>query len=1127
MKFNKLYIHGFKSFVEKTTVDFNNGITAIVGPNGSGKSNIMDAVRWVFGEQNPKELRGTEMDDVVFNGTQKRKAAGFAEVGLTLSEIDEAVAAKYGTFSEITITRKFYKTGEREYYINNRKCRLKDIKDIFMDTGLGARSISIIEQGKVDKIINATPEELRFFLEETAGVTRFKDKKKNAEKRLSQTKDNLERINDIITEIISRKDTLSRQVKVLEESQSLQARKTELEKNILLYSYSQKSSDYSLLSEKLTSLKTDLEKSITLYVETLKEENEANNNYNEKQKENSQLQEKRLESAKLQSKIEGEILSLKERINSADSLKNQLENYIEKSEKDLSKSVAKKENATEILDDLTEVLGSIEEKIDNLKEIIEDIILKKDEINEEFNSVDKNYIEITSNITNNKNNLIRKEAEHEHIKLSQDRFNEEKNNIDKELSIVKEKLEELTKKLEETENQYSKSEKVAQYLRLERDEANEKLDSLKAKSSSILAEKEAVINSIKFFEKEINDSADSFNDDATELRVFKPCLLIDKLKNFPKISLAEVGDVILFEDKYKDDVMRVVSKMRSSLKFTFESMISEISDQISLLSLKEADKGIYYTQGIYRKVGQDDKGFKILRLKERLDEEQDKLQAIESNIILINEKIDVALNIFNEKNEKYSDVEKEMKGLSDELLTLNRSISVCNEDIERINKRLSIIHKEIALYHVTLSENEKAILSIKDEIELLNKKQAEIEEERSSIQDKLDYITSEINDKKDELKELKFNQNGYQDKINSIKEEISLINENCIEIEESIKDYKNQLYNLLNIDKISWEKDLANLEENLTKCVKDLLSYEESLSNSFKDMEFYHNKIIELKKEVDNHNKVIKETEEEIKQKEISIASVNSYIEAISTQYFEKFNIDISTHYEDYKDDGFQPKKAKDEISSIDKRLEELGPINLNAINDYNEAEERYNFLSGQRKDLEESISDILVFINETNDATSKMFATTFKSVQEKFKEVFHILFGKGEASLSLTEPENMLMTGVEIYIQPPGKKLQNMSLLSGGEKALAAMTLLFALFLHKPTPFCFLDEVDAPLDDANVERYTSMVKALSDKTQFILITHNHNTMSIADSLYGVTMQEEGISQVVGVELEQSDQAGR
>ena len=215
MKFNKLYLHGFKSFVDKTTVDFPDGITAIVGPNGSGKSNIMDAVRWVFGEQNAKELRGADMEDIVFNGSQKRKPAGFAEVGLTLSDIDEAVAAKYGTFSEITITRKFYKTGEREYYINNRKCRLKDIKDIFMDTGLGARSISIIEQGKVDKIINASPEELRFFLEETAGVTKFKDKKKEAERRLQQTRDNLDRVTDIIEEIVTQMQSLSAQVEQL------------------------------------------------------------------------------------------------------------------------------------------------------------------------------------------------------------------------------------------------------------------------------------------------------------------------------------------------------------------------------------------------------------------------------------------------------------------------------------------------------------------------------------------------------------------------------------------------------------------------------------------------------------------------------------------------------------------------------------------------------------------------------------------------------------------------------------------------------------------------------------------------------------------------------------------------
>ncbi len=331
----------------------------------------------------------------------------------------------------------------------------------------------------------------------------------------------------------------------------------------------------------------------------------------------------------------------------------------------------------------------------------------------------------------------------------------------------------------------------------------------------------------------------------------------------------------------------------------------------------------------------------------------------------------------------------------------------------------------------------------------------------------------------------------------------------------------------MNIDIINWQKELLNHENSLKEFTINFLSYEEDLKNSFSILEELKNKIDEIKKEVDKSNDLIKLSEDNLKEKELLLVAANSYIEASVLQYYERFSEDITTDYENFSDDNFHPKKAKEEISSIDKKLDQLGPINLNAKNDYAEVEERYSFLSGQRSDLEESINDILSFINETNETTSKIFEATFKSVQEKFKYVFSILFGKGEANLTLTDSQDLLSSGVEIYIQPLGKKLQNMSLLSGGEKALTALTLLFALFLHKPTPFCFLDEVDAPLDDANVERYTSMVKTLSDKTQFILITHNHNTMAIADSLYGVSMQEDGVSSVLSVELLQSLNAGR
>ena len=282
-----------------------------------------------------------------------------------------------------------------------------------------------------------------------------------------------------------------------------------------------------------------------------------------------------------------------------------------------------------------------------------------------------------------------------------------------------------------------------------------------------------------------------------------------------------------------------------------------------------------------------------------------------------------------------------------------------------------------------------------------------------------------------------------------------------------------------------------------------------------------------IRRNAENVNSSIKELDDEVRKYELDLAGVTSVLEASASSYMDKYGIDISQDYLSHAEKEKEPRRIKEEMNRIENKLDELGPINLNAMNDYKEAEERYKFLTDQRSDLEGSIDDINSFINETDEATVRMFEETFNSVKDKFVEVFHILFGNGEAELKLTDPDNMLTSGVEIYIQPPGKKLQHMGLLSGGEKALTAMTLLFALFLQKPTPFCFLDEVDAPLDDANVERYVGMVKALSDKTQFILITHNHNTMSIADSIYGVAMQEYGVSTILSVTLEQVARAGR
>lgn len=1121
MKFNKLFLHGFKSFVDKTTIDFPDGITAIVGPNGSGKSNIMDAVRWVFGEQNAKELRGADMDDVVFNGSQKRKPAGFAEVSLTLSDIDEAVASKYGTFSEITITRKFYKTGEREYYINNRKCRLKDIKDIFMDTGLGARSISIIEQGKVDKIINATPEELRFFLEETAGVTKFKDKKKEAERRLDQTRENLNRINDIIIEISARMDALSAQVEVLKKSESLQENKRALEKKFLCSAYSQRTAERSNITEKLSSEKMTLEESIAEYSHMVQKETEAERLYSEKQFESASLQERRLEATKNTAKSESRISSLKDRLSSSETLKQQLACDIEKAEAGLSEAGVIADELGIKLRAAKAELSAADDKIDAMNDIIEDIKSRKDEAEEEFSSADAEYIEYSAAISDKRNKLIRKEAESEHQRAALGRLKTERESLKTISSGITEKKESIRALLEKCSGDFTRSEICLKEAKESAALAKSACDELKIKASSLDASFLGIKKNIDFLENEITASSGIF------LKNISHKMLIDSFDGLGKTKLAEIGDVLLFSDADKDTVLKSVLSEKNSLRFTFQSMLPLIAEHLKNDETEEIDEGLYFAHGIYKKAGDEDKGFKIVRIRERIKGERERAEELTEEMTLCATLKDAADKELKEKNETLLAAERDLTEKRDALTNIKTEMSRAEADEERSRKRVSTINKEIELAEQTLSETEGELVLLKKDVGEAGDRLAEAEEKWSYLEERLEFINGELDDKKDEMRELKIERSAKASALDSIKRDIAASARRAEEFSSDIASLKKRLDDLINRDEAAWKNELILTENELTENRKTLLSLEEALKDSLKEQEAIKNNIAEIKSEADKCNNAIKSAEEEIKQKELSLASVRSFIEALTEQYAEKFGTDINLEYKKHAADNFQPKKIKDEINAIEAMLNELGAINLNAINDYNEAEERFNFLVNQRADLETSIADITSFINETDATTAYMFKTTFGAVREKFIEVFHILFGNGEAELKLTEPDNLLSSGVEIYIQPPGKRLQHMGLLSGGEKALTAMTLLFAIFLQKPTPFCFLDEVDAPLDDANVERYSGMVRALSDKTQFILITHNHNTMSIADSLYGVTMQESGVSSLLSVRLEQVAHAGR
>ena len=1126
MKFNKLYLHGFKSFVDKTTVDFPDGITAIVGPNGSGKSNIMDAVRWVFGEQNAKELRGADMEDIVFNGSQKRKPAGFAEVGLTLSDIDEAVAAKYGTFSEITITRKFYKTGEREYYINNRKCRLKDIKDIFMDTGLGARSISIIEQGKVDKIINASPEELRFFLEETAGVTKFKDKKKEAERRLQQTRDNLDRVTDIIEEIVTQMQSLSAQVEQLKIYEELQSNFKRLEQSYLCTSYYIKAEDSSKVKSLLIEKKQNLENLLAKYAELVRIENVANNDYNARQAEYESLQEKRVQTATKKANTEGDIKALETKIASSDDIKANLQSSI-RAEKERYEEMAESiESLTDELDTSGDALEYVADKLEELSDMIEDLSSQKEEVEDEFRETDAAYIEYTGIITSKRNELIRLESAYEHGRQDIERLKKEQQSLSDLLSDAARKKDNFQQDLDDLQFKMMQDEENLNAAKEKTEQLKKQKEAEESKTRELKAEIKSYENNISFFNKQLV-AASSFNDDTAVLKPYIAGLLIDFLSDMDSARLIDIGDVIVFNDDKKDELFEKIAALKSSVRFAFKSEIENIRNHLLNMQVHEVYQNIYLANNIYKKAGEEDKGFQIVSLKESIMDAEKQIDKLGAEIFEIEKITGYLSSNLEESINIQNDIQSLYNNSRDNFLKKEAEYSSVMQEYERLEKRSQTILKEIELAESSLSENFEKVESLKEEVNAASLKQVELEEKRAELEEKLEVIKDNLDEKREEHTEVKIQYAQKEEQTNSIKRELASKRSIREEIKNNISKLENRLQQLLNIDEIKWNEELELLKESLDNLSKEVLSLEDEVRSAAVQLDEMRQSIEDIKKRAENINGEIKEGDDEVRKYELDLAGISSVLEASAAQYMEKYGKEITHEYLSYADKDREPRKIKEEMNRIESRLDDLGPINLNALNDYNEAEERYKFLTDQRSDLEGSIDDINAFINETDEATVRMFEETFNSVKEKFVEVFHILFGNGEAELKLTDPDNMLISGVEIYIQPPGKKLQHMGLLSGGEKALTAMTLLFALFLQKPTPFCFLDEVDAPLDDANVERYVGMVKALSDKTQFILITHNHNTMSIADSIYGVAMQEYGVSTILSVTLEQVARAGR
>lgn len=1181
MRIKQIELIGFKSFAEKTVFPLHSGITCIVGPNGCGKSNVVDAFRWVLGEQSAKSLRGEKMEEVIFQGSSTKKQKGMAEVTLILCQSgrspqndpsENGNGSEGAAVDETFVTRRLYRSGESEYLLNKRQCRLKDIKDIFLDTGLDVKSYSILDQGRIGEIINTKPHDRRFLIEEVAGVMKYKVRKAEALSKLESSKQNLQRINDIVYEVKRQINSLDRQVKKAEKYKRLIGELKEIEVRGAKREHTRLSA---ILSETLSE------------IEKLREIDAS----------------QRSELSSLESLIETKRLELAERDNALKELENSLyekERSISESEKRIVVLKANIENKKEDIIRLTyqqeeiknkkeELSGKILEldatenillsnvqnisiELNEKKDWIADMEMKIADKESEIDNKRKELFKASENLSNKKNEFHRLQSSLETLKYREsvsirdmesikktikdienaikEAESAVKTKTDEKLNLVAEK-ENLTYEIAQLKEQIENKKTLLSKEREDLASNIARFDSLKEMivdkylmdfisegqdfwvlSDMIAVNKdyeiaiEAVLSE-KVNSLIINNTEDIFSvmkiineknlsrtamlytgimnqNNNSELQTLNSELVIGKASDFVAIENSEAQKIAgrIFENIY------IVKDIRTAFAI-LDSEFHALNPEFILVTLNGE---VLSSDGwLFAGHGKD-----ILKRKREIKELQKTIASQHTAIKDLEDKLNALSDNLTSKKESLKSKEDSIVEIEKDISLINHSMRNQQDGLERNMRRLSFLETEIS----TISQEIESIgnfIQIKtDDINALEHQKTEIDKGITSMQESLSSIKGDYEDSRSRLTELKLSMASYREKTDALKRE------------------RNSLYN-----------DIRDLEDKKEKAVQLIQDAEERIKESTAELHRLEEEIKAIVIDVDNMQvertrlkDAISSENQEIVSKSHIIRNLRAYIEEISQQLSEfnskalenrlkienieasmrqKYGLDIKA--EAIEAEGFDAAEEEEKINNLNEKIRELGPVNLGTIEEYEELKTRYDFLTKQQQDLTMSIAELEEAISRINSTTRRKLKEAYDSLRIKFSDVFSTLFGGGKADIILTDENNILESGLDIIAQPPGKKLQNINLLSGGEKALTSLALLFAGFLLKPSPLCILDEADAPLDESNTVRFAQMIKTLSRETQFIIITHNKATMEVADYLYGITMEDPGSSKTISLQF--------
>ena len=1181
MYLKRLEMQGFKSFADKTVLEFMPGITSVIGPNGSGKSNVSDAIRWVLGEQSMKSLRGTKSEDIIFAGTQSRKSLGFAEASLIFDNSDGKLPVEY---TEVTVTRKIYRSGESGYFINKTPCRLKDVLELFMDTGIGKDGYSIIGQGKIDEILSNKSEDRRHIFEEAAGIVKYRVRKVESEKKLEHTKLNLMRINDILSEIELNIEPLKNQAEKAKKYLNLREELKNIEVGLFIYninSYKEKLQkiveDEEILKSQNDEASESMQKIAELKEKLKQEIDEITINI-------ENTQNIGLESEKEKERLNSEISITKERIiNNKENFSRynkeieEIKTRIAELEEEKKVKLEKKSN---MFSNREKFQKELEEKERELEELTKNLSSKELEIEDKKKKLEEN----TDKKYEKLNNISTIEANLENIKTRKKQVNSEIDFNISELDSTRLIREDISKKFQEIDAKRNEIVKSLEKISAEKEKAEGKIKEYDININKFSSEYRIKESRLKFL-KETEKEKEGY------IRSVKSLLLdCEKNESLNKGSHGVLANIIKTPKEYETAIemalgaalQNIVTDTEEDAKKLVEHLRKNNLGRASFLPIasvkgkkleKYNSRGVDGIVGIASDLVEFDKkyeqivlsflgrtvivddmsnaivlakknsySFRIVTIKGDLinpsgaitggsvaqktvnilgrareieDLEKD-LKKLKSNLEKIEKEKQVYLNSNENVIEEIMALESSLQEIDITYASDKQKLVAVQENISKVEKRLEKLKqdlKELDDQNIENTKNKKQeeidIKEIEDENKELN---IIIEQFANLNKDNQEYI----DDLNMDITNLKISVSSFDESETSINEMVERINSDIENNSSSIENKVKQKENIENENKIL-ENSIENLEEKIK-------SIDEKVSNSVEEVSKLKQKRIEkngeLTKEEKNYEgqfEIIEGLKEQLVKIDVKKEKIEQDIESVVNKLWEEYEITPNNAIDYKKPDNVQ--STTKQVNSLRNKIKELGSINIDSIEEYNQTKQRYDFMCEQRLDLEDGISKLKKVIQDMTSTMKIQFAKQFEIINKNFGEVFKELFGGGKAELKLTDEENILECGIEINVQPPGKKLQNMTLLSGGEKAFTAIALLFAILKINPSPFCVLDEIEAALDDVNVYRYADYLKKFTNNTQFLVITHRKGTMEVADTVYGITMEKSGISKLLSMKL--------